>query len=258
MPSPFPGMNPYLEQDRIWKDFHQTFMITSREVLREQVRPHYYVTVEEDLFVRESADDSWRRVGQADAAITGHGPIILTDGGTAIMEPPVRGSIPDAIEETRHAFLEIRNRADDGLVTVFELLSPTNKRSGKDRDRYLDKRLRILNSSVHLVEIDFLRGWARMPADGVSACDYLTIVSRAEERPDAGLWPIGLRESLPVLPIPLRLGDPDAQLDLKLVLDRVYDRSGYEDFVYKGQPRPPLSPADAAWARQFVPEPFRV
>jgi Protein of unknown function (DUF4058) len=43
MPSPFPGMNPYLEHADVWQDFHQSFIPLLRRLLAEQVRPKYLV-----------------------------------------------------------------------------------------------------------------------------------------------------------------------------------------------------------------------
>ena len=67
------------------------------------------------------------------------------------------------------------------------------------------------------------------------------------------LWPLGLRDPLPTIPIPLRAPDPDARLDLQAVLHRAYDAAGYEDYIYAGTPEPPLDPEIAAWARRFLP-----
>jgi hypothetical protein len=92
-----------------------------------------------------------------------------------------------------------------------------------------------------------------LPLENLPACDYYVLVSRVEERLDAGLWPIRLRERLPIIPIPLRPPHADAQFDLQEVLHRIYDAAGYEDDIYQGQPQPRLSPEDAAWAQQFVP-----
>ncbi len=80
-------------------------------------------------------------------------------------------------------------------------------------------------------------------------------MSRAWQRPDIGLWPVGLRDPLPAVPIPLRRGEPEPPIELKPVLDRTYDDAGYAWRVYRTPPEPPLTPADAAWARAFVPAP---
>ena len=123
--------------------------------------------------------------------------------------------MPLTVDVEHLSFVEIRDRQGRDLVTVIELLSPTNKRPGPDREQYLAKRRQLLASGVHLVEIDLLRGHPRLPLDDLPPCDYYVMVSRAEERPQAGLWPLGLRDPLPPIPVPLRAADPDASLDLQ-------------------------------------------
>jgi hypothetical protein len=140
-------------------------------------------------------------------------------------------------------------------VTVIEVLSPSNKRSGEDREHSLAKRRELLRSPAHLVEIDLLRGWAPMPAEDRPEGDYSVLISRAERRPAASFWPIPLRAALPVVPIPLRAPDEDGQVNLQEVLHRAHDGPGYERFIYAGAPEPPLSAKDAEWGRQFVPQP---
>src|SRR5262249_3967974 len=139
------------------------------------------------------------------------------------------------------------------LVTIIELLGPTNKRLGEDRATYLAKRRRWLSSPVHFVEIDLLRRGPKLPLDDLPDCDYYALVGRAEERPRLGVWPSRLRDPLPNIPIPLRAPDPDVHLDLQELLHRVYDAAAYGDYIYTGSPQPPLHPEDAAWARQLVP-----
>jgi hypothetical protein len=150
-------------------------------------------------------------------------------------------------------FLDVRDRQGRELVTVIELLSPSNKRAGDDREAYLAKRRELLRSPAHLVEIDLLRGWTSMPQEGRPECDYSVMVSRAEKRRAADFWPIPLRDRLPVIPIPLRHPDAAARVDLQEVLHRAYDGPGYEHFIYNGEPEPNLSASDVAWARLFVP-----
>jgi len=156
-------------------------------------------------------------------------------------------------EHIKVPYLEVRDRQGRELVTVIELLSPSNKRAGDDREQYLAKRRELLRSPAHLVEIDLLRGWTPMPQEGRPECDYSVLVSRAEKRRAADFWPIRLRDRLPVIPIPLRPPDAAARVDLQEVLHRAYDGPGYENFIYGGDPDPSLSANDAAWARQLVP-----
>src|SRR2546426_472289 len=83
-------------------------------------------------------------------------------------------------------------------------------------DKYVEKRERILASSVHLVEIDLLRGGERAPmAESFPAQPYFVLVHRADQRPMADVWPISLDQRLPIIPIPLADDDPDAQVDLQ-------------------------------------------
>jgi hypothetical protein len=146
------------------------------------------------------------------------------------------------------SFLEIRDRESRELVTVLELLSPANKYAGPDREQYLAKARLLQRSLVNLVEIDLLRGGQRMPWLDMPPCDYCVVVSRVEQRPKAGFWPIRLRDRLPEIPVPLRPGDSDARLDLQEVLHRIYDAAGYEYHIYSGPPEPLLSGEDANWA----------
>jgi hypothetical protein len=74
-----------------------------------------------------------------------------------------------------------------------------------------------------------------------------------EERPRVGIWPWRLRDPIPGIPIPLSPGDAEASLNVKAILDQVYDAKGYADYIYAGPPEPRLAPDDAAWAAQFLP-----
>jgi uncharacterized protein DUF4058 len=172
-------------------------------------------------------------------------------GGVAVARPGRARIIPARLAE-KDVFIEIRDNQDRKLITAVELLSPSNKEHGATRDQYLSKRNTYLRSGVHLVEIDLLRGGPRMPLAPRPRGDYCVVVSRAQERPEADVWSIRLREPLPTIPIPLRLGDTDAQLDLQAVLNRVYDAAGYGHYMYRHQPEPPLSAEHQSWADEIL------
>jgi Protein of unknown function (DUF4058) len=258
MPSPFPGMNPYLEQEDAWHDFHERFIPWVATLLGGQLRPRYIVKIDEHIYVHELSADKRRWVGRADVSV-GRGSQESRDepapgAVTGLLEAPARVRLPD-VDHERLSYVEIRDRRDRELVTVVELLSPANKHPGPDREQYLAKRMELLNGPVHLVEIDLLRGGPPLPAAGRPDCSYSVLVSRAERRLDAGFWPISLRERLPLVPIPVRAPDADARLDLQEVLHRIYDDAGYADYIYEGTPRPRLGDLDAEWARQLLPQP---
>jgi hypothetical protein len=215
-------MNPYLEQEGIWHDFHGTFIPAVREMLVSQVRPHYIAGIGDQVYVQEMPAD----------------------------QRPVLGR---AVDIEHFSFLEIRDRDSHQLITILELLNPSKKQLGPHRERYVAKRQQLLAGSVHFVEVDLLRGGPRIPTRPLPPCDYYALVSRVEKRPNTYVWPIHLRDHLPTIPIPLRCSQADARLDLQAVLDRIYDAAGYQDYIYEGQPQPRLSVEDEAWARQFLP-----
>jgi hypothetical protein len=212
MPSPFPGMNPCLERASVWHDFHEVLIVEIRRALVPQIRPALIATLVDNVYLHK---------------------------------------LP-AVDVLRENFIEIRDRESRELVTVIELLSPTNKRPGSDRDQFLNKRYQLLSSTAHYVEIDLLRGEPRLPIENLPDCDAYAMVSRVEERPHVGLWPVSLLEPLPTIPIPLRAPAADARIDLQAILHQAYDAGGYEDYLYSGAPDVPLSDDDAAWARELI------
>lgn len=174
------------------------------------------------------------------------------DAGAADIVVPVSAVLPEAVDIEKHRYITILDEDSRRIVTVIELLSPTNKRPGADREQYLAKRKELLRSQAHVVEIDLLRGGPRMPMEPGVATPYCVMVSRQEERPRVGVWPVALRDALPTIPIPLLEGDADASLDLQAVLTRVYDDFGYANVLYRNPPDPPLEEEDAAWARDLI------
>lgn len=169
-----------------------------------------------------------------------------------MLEAPTKIRLPD-FDVERQSFVEIRDRRTRQVVTVIELLSPSNKRAGRDREQYLQKRAALLSAPSHFIEIDLLRGGARMPMADLPDCDYCVMVSRAEVRPVGGCWPISLTETLPTIPVPLHAPDPDARLDLQQLVHRIYDAARYGAHIYEGAPDPPLTLQQRAWADAYVP-----
>ncbi len=250
MPSPFPGMNPYLERGTVWPSFHINFLSFALVHLSSRLQQQYIVTIGTRMYVHEPPAEERRLVGLTDLGV--YHPPTSSGGGTAVAAPAY-GTLPVGVQVERARFLEIRDKEGFGLVTVIELLSPSNKYAGDDHEQYLQKRWEVLRSRTHFVELDLLRGGGRMPLDGLPDCDYCAIVSRVEERPRVGIWSWRLRDAIPPVPIPLREGDADVFLDIKAVMDQVYDGGRYGKYIYSGPPEPRLAPDDMAWAAQFHP-----
>jgi hypothetical protein len=249
MPSPFPGMDPYLE-GAFWTVFHANLIDEIARQLAPRLLPRYLALVEK-RFVIATPEESTTTSIYPDLGIPKAGNHTGTTA-TAIAEPPL--SLDTVVpEKIPHRTLEIRDVAERRLVTAIEMLSPTNKR-GEGREEYLEKRQQVLMSSAHLVELDFLRKGRRVPMrQPLPSVPYFVLLSRAERRPRVGIWPIGLREHLPTIPIPLLQGDADVLLDLQLALTTIYNLFGYNLALdYTQPPEVPLDPEDAAWAAEQV------
>jgi hypothetical protein len=242
-------MNPFLEQEDTWPDFHHRVIDRMADAIAEQVEPRYLVKIEEHLYLQEAPSEAHRAGPRSDVAVKPRAGRAAGGGSVAVMEAPARVHLP-WLEAEQQAYLEIRDRFSRELITVIEFLSPTNK--GRHRDQYLLKRDQILVSTAHLVEVDLLRGGEAPPAPDRPECAYSVMVSRAEQRPEAEFWPIGLRDPLPVVPIPLRAPDRDATLDLQALLQKVYDAGRYTYYIYEVPLSQPINPEDETWARQFV------
>lgn len=230
MPTPFPGMAPYLEAPEIWPDLHHELISVIRERLNARVRPRYHSMVEERVYISDEQDPGRR--------------VIVPVVATTMIE-----------EEIREARIVIVDGVGRQVVTVIEVLSPTNKIVGSQgRANYEAKRLEVMQSPAHLVEIDLLRdGEPIYTGERLPPHDYLVHVSKRGQRPKGVLWPILVSQRLPIIQIPLLPADDDEELALGEVLNTAYDRAGYDLVVdYDKPPRVPLSPPSDRWAAQWL------
>jgi len=251
--SPFPGMDPYLESPHLWPDAHNRLANICAEQLATLLAPKYIAELNTQIVIDRTWDEPVeRKAALPDVAVTRPGQM-ASDPAATSAPPPIRLRVPMPVP-VRLVSVYIRLREGEQLVTVMEILSPVNKRPGEGRQAYLEKRAALLESSVHLVEIDLLRQWPRMPLEGsLPPADYLIVVSNAYERPVCDVWPIGLRQPLPVFPIPLLRPDPDVPLDLGQALRTAYTRARYDlRLDYTQPPSPVLAPEDAAWAAALL------
>jgi hypothetical protein len=151
--------------------------------------------------------------------------------------------------------IEIRDVAERRLVTVIEILSPVNKHGGGFQE-YLEKRTALLRTQTHLLEIDLLRGGQRIPLTGgeLPLASYYVFLSRFTRRPVSEVWPMGLREPLPTVPVPLLPPDPDVPLQLQAAVEACFELVGYERLLDYTQPPPPppLDADDLTWVRDRV------
>ena len=159
MPSPFPGMDPFIESRRIWSDFHLDLAAEIRAYLNARIQPGYYATAVTYVTydVIEVAQSEPRAVSP-DVSVWRTDARIPTPGAMAVIDPPpAQGMVPLEVP-VRLARVEVREAGADTLVTAIEILSPINKRPGRERQKYLRKRRELLRSEVHVMELDLLRG----------------------------------------------------------------------------------------------------
>ncbi len=253
MPSPFPGMDPYLEDPAIWPDLHQRLVTYSADALQPRLRPRYHARIGERLYVLPP-----HRAIYPDVSVIHRQPVPAPaqPSGTAVVAPdtPVVFSVPP--QEVREPFIEIIDLARGGrVVTIIEVLSPANKTPGEGHDLYLRKQKEVLGSDTHLVEIDLLRQGEHTVAVPFPYLapyrprHYVVCISRADRREQFEVYFFNVRQRMPRIAIPLQKPDPDVVLDLQAVFEQCYKHGAYEDLVdYAKPPTSPLAPEDAEWA----------
>lgn len=256
MPNPFPGMNPYLEDGRFWKDVHHSFLTYAWELLQTQVRPRYHVRIEERMYV-----EPIERPTYPDVAVIERPPARPTaepTGGVATAVATVTEvtydeptAIVEVSEPIPEGYLEIVDITHGGKVmTIIELLSHANKTISSDSHRqYEQKQREALASGVSLVEIDLLRDGAHVLAVPQELAKvvigknwhYLVSIHRATEPYRFYLYAMTVQQRLPRIFIPLAPDDPKAAvLDLQAVIDRCYEAGAYDDVIdYRQNPPPP-------------------
>ena len=260
MKSPFPGMDPYIEQHGLFEDFHDRLIREIDVALSQRVPEKYVVRLAQRPYVViEEPAGKEPHVFKPDMGIHMAKENGSSNGGaaasTALAEPVIEG---EAISmrafiatEYREGFVEIYiTEPERVLVTCIEVLSRANKRRNTEGwDIYLRKRKGLLLGAANLVEIDLLRGGERFPMlDPWPASPYTLLVSRRMRSPNCEVWPAHFRRRLPPIPVPLAMPDPDLQLELQPLIDAVYARARYSrDIDYTRPLTPPLTDDDSAW-----------
>ncbi|MCA9952201.1 MAG: DUF4058 family protein [Anaerolineales bacterium] len=219
MPSPFPGMDPYLEAPSVWPGVHAAMIPYMQEALQPQLRPKYIARIEERVQLVATLDEAYREL-----------------------------------------YIEIVARESGDVVTLIELLSPTNK-VGDGRSHYLQKQNDLLATDVNLVEIDLL-GYGQPTVLARNAIithprdwRFLINSSRAGQRSRLEFYAIPLSQKLPNCRIPLRPPDADVVLDLTAVFTRTYDIGSYDLLInYSQPPDTPLRDFEATWLKAHLQE----
>ncbi len=258
--SPFPGMDPYLEAPRHWKQVHTQLIVEIQKFLAPKLRPNYYIEIEElthlTVIPPVNGDDNETRVGIPDGIILGSSGHQSTPMATAVKPitiVPLPVELPDPIE-IKHRYLKVRRDKDNEVITLIELLSPVNKLDKRGREKYLTKRLKILSHWTSLVEIDLLRAGEPMPMYTNQRSDYRILIRQGWRGSRADLYLFNIPDPIPDFPIPLQKGDEMPLVSLNQILHDLYEVIGYGYRLnYKEKPpTPPVSAEMSAWLKSQV------
>jgi hypothetical protein len=248
-------MDPFIEGQR-WRDFHARFINDLADLLTPAVRPRYVVDVEQYVYLTREDEDPDRHLEPDLSLIEG-----LAETTTEFKPSAVAASDPGPAVYTipfprrqRQRFLTIRDREFRKVVTVIELLSPTNKTPGEGYTEYLVKRSNIFHTMANLVEIDLLRRGQRLPThEPLALADYYAFICRTERLPKVDVYTWTLRDRLPAISVPLASGEPDVSLNLQEAFTKTYDRSGYDYALdYRRAVEPPLDASVSEWVRTVL------
>lgn len=263
MPSPFPGMDPFLEHPDIFPDFHDRFIT----YLSEEVQPRLPLPYIAGLGRRAWIEVSERYVGpDVQVVRLASGRQTGESSAAAVAERPVSAPLVVHVphDERREPFVEIYLGCGSQrrLVTSIELLSLGNKTPGEHgRDLYLRKQAEVLGSKVHLVEIDLLRGGEHttaVPRNRLERVagefEYHVSIHRFDNFEDYFVHAIRLNQGLPEISIPLLPGDPSLPLDLQAVFQRTYDAGPYaREIDYRNDAlQPPVGALWQPWLGQLL------
>lgn len=228
MPSPFPGMDPYLEAPAFWPGVRATLVVEMRREIARHLPAGYYAEIDQYVWVQEADTDRGPLVGKPDAFVATSGPVAAGAAPIAIAEPTAQTTLAVPKKKKGNRYVRIMDQAGNRVVTVVELLSPANKDSGGDRDNYIAKRKEYLATGTNLVEIDLLRAGDRIPLGKPAPppADYYILVSRAKDFPRADVWGVTVRDAIPGIPVPLDPGSDPIPLALRPPLDLAYEDAG--------------------------------
>jgi hypothetical protein len=248
MKSPFPGMDPYLEEH--WEDVHTRLIGYVADELQPQLSEDLVARMEEKVYVEDESDFGTRK---PDVRVV-YDPVPWSpaagQAGTAVIDQPML--LEPFGDPIRQRSVLIYDSAGNRVVTAIEIVSPWNKVPGKGRNQYLEKRDQYLQSEINLVEIDLVRtgnwmemiGPYRVPKNGRSVY-RVTVVTPEATGPLH--WPISLRAALPTIKVPLRPADPEAKLDLQKLIEKAYTMGRYNRTDYTKPCHPPLDEPDREW-----------
>lgn len=221
MASPFPGMNPYLEEGTVWPVFQHHLVMCLYQILLPGLVDRYRARVGQRNYVTEMA----------------------------LFTSVIR-------EDHQEEFIEIRQRTDGKLITLLDVVSPTNKTTGTGRKAYLAKREEARDQGANLVEIDLvLQGEPTLEysREGLPDWDYAVTVTRARQPESHEIYSSTLQKRLPRFRLPLAADDRDTVLDLHASFSRCFEQGGFRNKIeYARDPSVPLTEENRRWLAEVL------
>ncbi len=257
MPSPFPGMDPWLEQRKLFPGFHNSFIAKLCDELNRHLPPQFYADTATRVLVQTELGTSWR---EPDVSVLNTTPHDLDVQNIALFAANPRAvvlELPD--DDVQEWLIEVRQADDsENLVTAIELLSPSNKAG--DRTAFCAKQRGLLQHGVNLVEIDFLRGGqhsTNLPLEqallNCERFDYHIVTTLAAVPTRVVFYPVTLQQDLPTIAIPLHAGAAPVNIQLQTVMNETYDAGVFLRRIdYSKPPEPPLNPEQQAWVNSLL------
>ncbi len=221
MPSPFPGMDPFLEEEKLWPAFHHQFTASLYQILLPSLVDRYRAKIAQRRYTTE----------------------------TALFTSVIR-------EEHTEEFIEVRQRNDGKLITLIDCVSPANKLTNTGRQAYLDRRREAKKEGASLVEIDLVvqgQPTLEYSRDGLPEWDYAVTVTRSTQPERFEIYTATLQKRLPRFRLPLAADDRDTVLDLQVVFARCYDQGGFSGLIdYKREVPTSITDDDRRWIADLL------
>jgi hypothetical protein len=245
--SPFPGMDPYLEQPSEWPSLHLNLLAAFLNVIAAALPDGFYVRVDQRVYMTSPGDED-RDAIEPDVYVAKEAQAVYAPAITQ----PVLVDRPDLDPLIHDRFLEIRDTRSRKVITIIELLSPFNKRSqAQGFQAFRRKRTRVMASACNWIEIDLLRAGLR-PREVEGRSDYYALLKRGDRLGPYEVWFFNLRQPMPTIAVPLIEPHADIPLDLQRIFEDVYTRTRYANSVDYTARLSDLPPQDQSWANEQI------
>lgn len=223
MPSPFPGMDPFLEDPKLWAAFHHQMVAALYQLLLPGLVDKYRARISVRQYVSEMP----------------------------LFTSMIR-------EQHTEEFIEIRARTDNRLVTLVDVVSLGNKMTPSGRTEYLATRQQAFQQRAGVVEIDLItQGKATLDfsRDGLPEYDYATTVTRSVTPDRFEIYTATIQKRLPKFKLPLAADDRDTVVDLQVAMARAFDQGDFANQLDYTGTLPvdvKLTPDNRTWVQNWL------